>query len=99
MESIDGARDPEVVVGDVRERQDGVRVVIVSVMESWPLQLTVSDEDGRLRAVGLTQDAVVKRRGEAVDPSELIEGRRVEIAPVDPGIDGGFTTDEVLIID
>ena len=76
-----------------------MRAVVVSVMESWPLQLTVSDEDGRLRTVGLTQDAVVKRRGAAVDPGELVEGRRVDIVPGDPGIDGAFTTDEVLIID
>ena len=51
---------------------------IVSVMESWPLQLVVATADGE-RDVGLQMDTVVTQREREGAPGDLAPGMRIRI--------------------
>lgn len=51
---------------------------VVSVMESWPLQLVVETEAGP-RQVALRSDTVITAEGQPVEANRLVPGVRVRI--------------------
>lgn len=51
---------------------------IVSVMESWPLQLVVETATGR-RHVALRSDTVITANGQTVEANRIVPGVRVRI--------------------
>ena len=51
---------------------------IVSVMETWPLQLAVQGE-GSVVHVQLTDQTSLLRGGSAIDPGEISPSMRVEV--------------------
>jgi hypothetical protein len=68
-------------------------------MESWPLQLVLTDDAGREHAVGLTEATVVRIRGLPSDPGELTEGQRVECVLRETEAKDVFLTDDLSVLD
>ncbi len=76
-----------------------LRGTVASIMESWPLQLVLTDEAGYEHTVGLTEAAVVRRAGLPVDPGELTEGQWIEVVIGERHGAGGFVTDDLVVLD
>lgn len=51
---------------------------IVSVLESWPLQLEIETEAGRTQ-VALRSDTIITADGQPIDANRLMPGVRVRI--------------------
>ena len=72
----DSSLEPE--SRDRREAIMSIEGTIVSVMESWPLQLVVENESGRWQ-VALRDDTAITVRGSPADPGQIRPGARVRI--------------------
>jgi len=57
---------------------------IVSVLETWPLQLMVDGAAGRW-SVALSADTVVTEGGRRAEPSRLREGSRISVTGRETG--------------
>ena len=55
-----------------------IRGTIVSVMESWPLQMSLASGSERV-SVALTEDAEIVRGGRRVSPGDLSMGQFVRL--------------------
>jgi len=55
-----------------------LRGLLTEVLESWPLQIAVADEQGR-RVLPLAENATILRDGAAMGPGDLRPGQSVRL--------------------
>jgi hypothetical protein len=78
---------------------DKLRGTLTSVMESWPLQLVVTDAAGNDHAVGLLETAMVRGVGGLRDPGELVEGQLVEVVIRERRGGDAILTDDIVVLE